>query len=247
MKLYHYTSIATLALILASKSIRFSRLDMVDDPEEFLLEGDDVNMAQYVFVSCWSSSSKELLPQWMMYANRCHGVRIALEDDMFPLYYDDKGHSYIEKIRPNKDNGYFTMPLLNGLLHPLNYVGDVNNKSSKIISKIDEGFKSVDFKQLGKYKSKEWAFQSEYRFIFNAFPCIEVSPNTIKSFNSILSERIPMTVNYIDISLCESAFNDMEIMLAPNATPAEELIVAALMEKYLGHSLYTKSRYTGLL
>lgn len=32
MKLYHYTSIETLALILKHKTIRFSRLDRVDDP-----------------------------------------------------------------------------------------------------------------------------------------------------------------------------------------------------------------------
>ncbi len=34
MKVYHYTSIETLALILKNKSIRFNRLDCVDDLEE---------------------------------------------------------------------------------------------------------------------------------------------------------------------------------------------------------------------
>lgn len=33
-KIYHYTSIENLALILKNKSIRFNRLDHVDDKEE---------------------------------------------------------------------------------------------------------------------------------------------------------------------------------------------------------------------
>lgn len=34
MKLYHYTTIDTLALILKNRTIRFNRLDKVDDLEE---------------------------------------------------------------------------------------------------------------------------------------------------------------------------------------------------------------------
>lgn len=34
MKIYHYTTIETLALILESKSIKFSRLDMLDNKTE---------------------------------------------------------------------------------------------------------------------------------------------------------------------------------------------------------------------
>lgn len=34
MKLFHYTTIDTLALILDSKSIKFSRLDQLDDKQE---------------------------------------------------------------------------------------------------------------------------------------------------------------------------------------------------------------------
>lgn len=55
MKLYHYTSIETLALIL--KTIRFSRLDRVDDPDEYAFSGDGVTPAHYCFVSCWTKNS----------------------------------------------------------------------------------------------------------------------------------------------------------------------------------------------
>ena len=63
MKLYHYTSIETLALILKHKTIRFSRLDRVDDPDEYAFSGDGVTPAHYCFVSCWTKNSRENLPQ----------------------------------------------------------------------------------------------------------------------------------------------------------------------------------------
>lgn len=53
-KIYHYTSIETLALILKYKTIRFNRLDQVDDYEEACYGSGDLNLhlGQYCFVSC---------------------------------------------------------------------------------------------------------------------------------------------------------------------------------------------------
>lgn len=42
MRIFHYTSIETLALILKNRTIRFSRLDKVDDPEEYDITEDGV-------------------------------------------------------------------------------------------------------------------------------------------------------------------------------------------------------------
>ena len=85
MKLYHYTSIETLALILKNKTIRFSRLDRVDDPDEYSFKEDGITPAHYCFVSCWTKNSKENLPQWYMYGNSTHGVRIEIDSDMFVI------------------------------------------------------------------------------------------------------------------------------------------------------------------
>ena len=84
MKIYHYTSIETLALILKNRTIRFSKLTKVDDPEEYSFF-DTVNPAHYVFVSCWTRNEAESIPQWVMYGNKKHGVRIALDEDIFEI------------------------------------------------------------------------------------------------------------------------------------------------------------------
>lgn len=70
--IHHYTNINTLALILKNKKIRFNRLDRVDDMSEAkALRG--YNLSQYLFVSCWTDSEEESIPQWHMYTNSMTG------------------------------------------------------------------------------------------------------------------------------------------------------------------------------
>ena len=52
--IYHYTSLESLACILESRCLRFTRLDFVDDPKEYSFTKDGFNPAKYVYVSCWT-------------------------------------------------------------------------------------------------------------------------------------------------------------------------------------------------
>ncbi len=54
MEIHHYTSIENLALILKNKTIRFTRLDKVDDSEEAGLSCKNIQLSYYTFVSCWT-------------------------------------------------------------------------------------------------------------------------------------------------------------------------------------------------
>lgn len=85
--LYHYTSLATFALILTTKSIKFNRLDLVDDPDESLFGyGDsDMKLNSSSFVSCWTEDKVENIALWKMYTD-LKGVRIGLDKDMFVVY-----------------------------------------------------------------------------------------------------------------------------------------------------------------
>ncbi len=62
MQIHHYTSIETLALILKHKTIRFNRLDQVDDMEESMngSETTGTKLRQYIFFSCWIQDKKDL-------------------------------------------------------------------------------------------------------------------------------------------------------------------------------------------
>lgn len=86
MRIYHYTNLESLALILKNKTIRFNRLDKVDDLEEGNVESLGVKFCKYVFVSCWTETEEESIPLWKMYGGDNGGVRISLEQEMFKEY-----------------------------------------------------------------------------------------------------------------------------------------------------------------
>ncbi len=86
MRIYHYTNLESLALILKNQTIRFNRLDKVDDLEEGNTESLGVKFCRYIFVSCWTETTEESIPLWKMYGGDKGGIRIALEQEMFKEY-----------------------------------------------------------------------------------------------------------------------------------------------------------------
>ena len=86
MKIYHYTTIETLALILKNKTIRFSRLDTLNDQEEGHITSCGIDVGRLAYVSCWTENPKEAIPLWRIYGKNSMGIRIALEKDMFKDY-----------------------------------------------------------------------------------------------------------------------------------------------------------------
>jgi hypothetical protein len=80
MQIHHYTTVENLALILKYRTIRFKRLDLVDDR----LEGDDFglyNPLKYFFASCWTKDDIENIALWKMYSSIEYGVKISLKID----------------------------------------------------------------------------------------------------------------------------------------------------------------------
>lgn len=86
MRIYHYTTTETLALILRNRTIRFNRLDKVDDLEESDVVSAGVKLGRYAFISCWTETEEESIPLWKMYTNGSSGVRISFEFEPFEDY-----------------------------------------------------------------------------------------------------------------------------------------------------------------
>jgi len=74
--LYQYTNIEALLKIVSSMSLRFSRIDLVNDPLEKkpLLQAD---IYKRTFIACFNNSETESIPLWSMYTQRGQGVRIG--------------------------------------------------------------------------------------------------------------------------------------------------------------------------
>lgn len=119
MKIHHYTSIETLELILQNRTIRFNRTDRVDDPYENDIRINDIDIAKYLFVSCWTLEDCESIPQWSMYGNNSKGVRITLNSEhLFNDFFssmrvklDDNFDFEVQKRLTYQSNGEIVYPI----------------------------------------------------------------------------------------------------------------------------------------
>ena len=258
MTIYHYTSIDSLAMILSSRSIKFNRLDKVDDLEE-RAESSNIKLWQYIFVSCWTENSEESIPLWRMYSGNTHGVRIGMDIDMFEdnLIDNDSIPSKIPvkgtiktKI-PAKDlleQNYTVMPITARNNDPktdslfychVEYVDDVNEKTKdafkQTMTDATHGSSNIAFGRIGKYKNKRWAFQEEARFrlLILPFNPFLSNPDTIPTIaaNAFQNNK-SLPISEYFLKLKQDALNQMEITLHPNATESDRIIVESLCAKY---------------
>lgn len=225
MKIYHYTSIDTLALILESRKIRFTRLDYLDDLQEYsLFKSFPIHYSTYV--SCWTEDDRENIALWKMYTSDMHGVRIGMKHDKIKLpdyknpetiKYDDFTIIPIDGIRPyfQKVQYLDDEELIEMISQNVQKIG-----STTEIGKNGEG--------VGYHKSKYWEFQNESRFIILAISETEgFKTGAMKMLNGQDNGR-----EFLDIPFLTDAFNDLEITLGPKCTYAEELKVKALLKAY---------------
>ncbi len=249
-------------MIMSTRSIKFNRLDNVDDMEE-RTEPSNVRLWQYMFVSCWTENAEESIPLWRMYSGNAHGVRIGMDADMFEDHV--VGGNNVPKNIPHEGfmvgkipaqdlfrNDYFVLPIAtrpqeNGgdtlFYCHVDYVDDVDEKTKDAyrLTMTDETHASsnVAFCEIGKYKNKRWAFQEESRFRlailpFNPFLSDPDMVSTI-AVNSI-HHSVPVPISQYFLGLKQSALDGMEITLHPNSTASDRVIVEALCAQYAQHA-----------
>ena len=218
-----------------TRCIRFNNLANVDD----LLEGetDDIGNIGHVFlVSCWSKSVIENIALWKMYGGDFSGCIIKMPSNMFCNH----GMGNYEKIiiEDNKkekksktlfENDFLTLKTTLMDLMKIEY-----KKKKKIFNPISrDGYFYYDDISVVKYKTQEWIFQKEWRFVLEQFPKKYDRNNLIKK---------EMFLPYFDLEIDQSVFNKMEIILGPFASKSEEAILDALIKAYNPSCRYTKSK-----
>ena len=256
MKIYHYTTIDSLALILKNKTLLFNRLDCVDDMEEGAVVSQGVMLGKYTFVSCWTESGEESIPLWKMYAGNGMGVRIGLEKDMFKKYYVSniqlgKGlhtEGGIWLPLPSSEfehRDYCVLPVFNledgqGMFfRRIEYVDDVYERTKDVVKITPKGDGTFDSQmalgEIGRYKHSRWAFQEEVRFALHIFPFnpLMEATNDVSSIvlNAYLQNR-PLNFTKYHMHLDESVLSNIDITLSPNASESQRIIVEALAAQY---------------
>lgn len=236
MQLYQYTTIEALSLILKNQTIRFSRLDTVDDPDEYQIEKDGINPSRYVFLSCWSKVEAESIPMWRMYSSNGVGVRIGLDSDMFEVIYAGE-YPYFFNLDYFFDKDYMMTPLMRGQqykypLYDVEYVKSTKSQLDKIFKENESGI-ALDFKELAKYKSVDWQFQNEVRFVLYFLPK-QRNTDRVYNFRTSIPNNVLIEERFIDVPIRQEVFKSMEIMVGPNVSEAGISIVESLMFHYLG-------------
>lgn len=273
-KLHHYTSIETLSLILKHRTIRFNRLDRVDD----ITESDSftkLKMEKFFFVSCWTYDHKESLPQWNMYTPTMAGVRLTLPKRMFnyrpfnvpgPILHEKKG-TFLSPVPFEKifaDN-YFIPPIFlddknfaREVIYCTDYV-PLKNQAIQFEVKPTGGFegKISDPTGIAALKSPDWEFQKEYRYVLLIFPAppIVKGPDFFERFSREMPSFIASSlyngngpkIDYFDLELSQSSIDELEITTGPLCTEEDKITVEALLSKYAPSSSLTKSKFTGTI
>ena len=235
-RIYHYTDIKTLGLILKNRTIRFKRFDLMDDRTE--TDGLPEMLKKNYFLSCWVSDVKEKIPQWAMYAPK--GVRIELPRKWYkkfpiPIAGTDQylAEMPIDENHPAK-NTFFPTPFADWFKNNQKYyfAPPVNEESSFVV-KVEYATDFIDQKKRHwienedgagillshidapvKYKDAYWDFQDEIRFFLFA-NCINENRNDLPE--------------YIDLPIDDSALKKIKIRLYPNCLAKDKYAVQELI------------------
>jgi hypothetical protein len=238
MKIYHYTSINSLACILRNKTIRLNALINTDDLEEGNTENYG-NFSNLVFVSCWTKNEEENIALWNMYSEKGNGVRIALEE--YGLQYIEPIHDYsIKKIDDLSNKKYLVLQYNDGMT-TVKYTKN-ENLLRPIVQDNPEKANGDDvyyrLMDIGRFKRKSWSFQEEIRYILHVYPKQESNTyedseigNTIRFVQEDVGCR-RIRKKYLDIPILSEPFNSMEVLMGPNQKKGNLEIIHALKMAY---------------
>lgn len=245
--LYHYTSIQTLAIILKNKTLRFSRLDQVNDPNEGCA-CDIKNSNTLVFVSCWTAEEKESIPMWRMYTKNMDGVRIKAPINMFegrerPVIYNVGGANVLIENMINIERDFpFTQSLrcINGP-NKIYYTDDQAFKYPKCMEEEGELLRIIPY-DLGMAKGSHWEFESEWRYKICTFGMETILPNIEYTKDTVVNfEKYPILNKYIDVNIDHTTFDEIEICLGPKTTLSDKIILEALLNQYAPRAILKSS------
>lgn len=248
-RLYHYTNLETLALILENKTVRFTPLNNLDDPQENMA-ADVPNFGRFLYVSCWTKDKHESIPMWNMYASLENGVRISLpcppfsaalptpNEPEFPQDFPDFAGTCKTSKKIVITNKYGRLASFIGPFEcfPMTYTNEIDLLIPQIISSSENGG-SISLGTLGKYKNLHWEFQKEWRYQISALLLTQLdgdyNPSAVLDrFNRARTgEPVDMPA-HINVGIRTDALEQMEIVLSPKMSPGNRLLANALLEKH---------------
>lgn len=200
--LYHFTNFESAVKILASKKLRYGKMDKLNDPNESFRQiyymADNVSPESYEMIdairkelehyqqisfSCDSVLLRgfNLLNMWGNYADKGNGVCLVFDQDELTKGLQEKCFGNIEYI-----NNYDPS------------ISFIENSLDDVVDYVSNNIKSIFFK-----KSMEWQYEQEFRIV--------------QRFDSIGD-------NYLDLNKCWDNVLKCVIFINANDVKNEETI-----------------------
>lgn len=259
MRLFHYTTIDTLAYMMSNRSIRFSRLDTLDDKTESEPFAA-FNPLKYIFSCSFTDDPKESIPLWKMYANMETGIRLEFDSatmfspssvktnipsntqercDFQPYIYTAVKSEDI--INEDYVLMYWDYPKVDSLcscikIKGITYYDDFSELYKSKIRIQDVALNNSRLtNRLINYDPLDFGFYKTkyWEFQKEVRLLIYAIPFAKDSaaISEILSTNKPIKTESILVPLSEIALDNLKIVLAPKSTEASKLIVEALTSK----------------
>ena len=237
--LFHYTNLDTFRLILQNKTIKFSPLDKLDDLDEGKTV-DAIPIRRCQYISCWTDKEEESIPMWREYASVDKGVKIKMKKYPFKRYPIQEGSMKEKLLMPSskfKELPYSLVNLMteNNFLKKVVYTDDEKILFPKV-KLLTEEYVKIDLGEIGKYKSKEWSYQNEWRYILTIIPSNLFDINSKEKLKEVYSRMenpkslIPAYDFFLDIS--DTAISTMEIVMSPCMEERDKIELKNLLNKY---------------
>ena len=248
-RLCQFTSVDALEKILSTRTLRFSRLDRVNDPEEAMAD-DLPDAASSVFVSCWTGADIETLPMWSMYGDQMRGVRLSLPADLFRGR--PKAAVLEEGGAITAIEDWFTIersfPAMGGkgrvVIGPnkVFYSDDPAYRKPRMVHRR-EGQAHVYPYDLGMVKGTDWAFEEEWRFKIALMSFGGLYPDD-DYFNTVTLDlkTYPVTTEALFVPLDATALDELDVMLGPKADQTVENRVAQILAAIAPKATISHSR-----
>lgn len=236
-RLYHYTSIEALAMMLSTRKLKFNRLDLVNDPEE--ADANDLLISkELVFATCWTAEEEESLPMWRMYTPKKRGIRIGLPWDFIAHTSCVKAPSphncmftLSDYLKVKRDSGASTLTRV--VMGPYKIQYDENHKTSCVTQSAE--MIQYELSHLGTKKREHWRFEKEWRYkilgvqsaarYLDGDDCAQFVTEMYDSNNHVKTK-------FLLVPLRKDALQDIQIMIGPSADDAIEILVRALLRRY---------------
>lgn len=228
-RIFHYTSIDNLKLILENKTIRFNSMANMDDMKEgFSIDFGD--LSRYLYSSSWTKDKNENIPLWVMYTDNMKGVRIEADSDFLEIEEDRNG-----KVT-NITNE-------NALVYRLQYG---NNSNSLVKVKYSEEYKSCiknsrgfigeEILDIGRIKPTAWSFQNEWRFRLlgiNKNKIVSYGDNDYLKFGDSIYINVENDMEFIDVKFNIDKLSNANFVIGPNTNQNDYDRVTKMVYKYI--------------